>query len=968
MVATTWKDSNCWHPNPLVTLHIKLKKLKSALKSWNADVFGNINDNLQAAYEEVSAAEVSFDSSPTIYNRESLNRANAHLKYAQRCEEMFWSQKACLQWLDDGDKNTKFFHAIVQSNRRRNYISRLKIDGSNNWCDDQAVLRDDAARYFESLLSSDGSWEEATQWISSMIFIRGTLLFASCLLTRMMPLMSQSGRCCKIALSLPGRWFLICKSCPVFIFRKTRILASGPTQLMVFSTLDRPTTSCALGAFRDLLWQRFGTASSFGKHLCFAGKSSTGYKHFYAKDESTHPSMVSTHQHRFKGKMCKNVETVSTHVKSVSTRVAVFQKSSLPRLTHSQSRSTLDPVPRTASLQIWDSRSTHSRAGRHGTFFPEQLLTYSGQCNKPGHMKGECPENKNEKHKRFQKYKKLKAMVATWSDEDTSEEEEEKKSSSSEGEEVCFMANSSDGKVSTSFDDYFIEDWQDVYAKLVEKYFEMRKENKHIKKKIENIYHNQSSNKRIIELESEVIEMLEEKENLLKIDDLNLASQKASQEFKDLIENLEIEKQEKQQKIEEIEILKNQLKEREEVIQTFTKGKDNLEALLGTNMTTTSHGLGFNKKKPQKDKSGEKKGKAPLVNFVKGPNLENTEIQQTANKTQNKSKTQKQKKTIRSTQSPDRSTCSTPKIKNNSNKNSNKNLKNKKKGKEIIHEKPWTSKTTLQENWTNPWNQWYENPCWYYPQYSYPNFWMYQHNPWIPPPRLNSNFQMKNSPPTKNKDLGAFIPKIKNKQKKAENTKVTLLLKWAPLNRYKHFYANDESTHPSMVSTHQHRFKGKMCKNVETVSTHVKSVSTRVVDTLSEQVDTRPSSQNSQFADLGQQVDTLKSRLTRDLLPRTTSYIFWTTPLKHSKEADPVEDFFGEEFEEDPTSQIAEYRLGLQASQVPVDSKQGPIDRYNQSESTSSAKALPVDNRSSPVDRCNQSEEQKLWKACACRQ
>ncbi|MQL67922.1 hypothetical protein Taro_000198, partial [Colocasia esculenta] len=222
---------------------------------------------------------------------------------------------------------------------------------------------------------------------------------------------------------------------------------------------------------------------------------------------------------------------------------------------------------------------------------------------------------------------------------------------------------------------------------------------------------------------------------------------------RNLNEKLEIEKQEKQQKIEEIEVLKNQLKEREEVIQTFTKGQDNLEALLGSNMTTTSHGLGFNKKKPQKDKSGEKKGKAPLINFVKGPNLENTEIQKTANKTpnktQNKSKTQKQKKTIRSTQSPDRSTCSTPKTKNKSTKNSNKYLKNKKKGKEIIHEKPWTSKTTLQEDWTNPWNQWYENPCWYYPQYSYPNFWMYQHNPWIPPPPLNSNFQMKNSPPTK---------------------------------------------------------------------------------------------------------------------------------------------------------------------------------------------------------------------------
>ncbi|MQM21954.1 hypothetical protein Taro_055001, partial [Colocasia esculenta] len=67
-------------------------------------------------------------------------------------------------------------------------------------------------------------------------------------------------------------------------------------------------------------------------------------------------------------------------------------------------------------------------------------------CNKPGHMKGECPENKKEKHKKFHKFKKPKAMVATWSDQDSSEKEEDKKSSSSESEEICFMANSFDGK------------------------------------------------------------------------------------------------------------------------------------------------------------------------------------------------------------------------------------------------------------------------------------------------------------------------------------------------------------------------------------------------------------------------------------------------------------------------------------------------------------------------------------------
>ncbi|MQL90667.1 hypothetical protein Taro_023271 [Colocasia esculenta] len=95
-----------------------------------------------------------------------------------------------------------------------------------------------------------------------------------------------------------------------------------------------------------------------------------------------------------------------------------------------------------ASFAVWDSRST-----------PNDL-----RCNKPGHMKGECPENKKEKHKKIHKFKKPKAMVATWSDEDTSENEEEEKSSSSESEEICFMANNSDGKVSTSFEDFSVED------------------------------------------------------------------------------------------------------------------------------------------------------------------------------------------------------------------------------------------------------------------------------------------------------------------------------------------------------------------------------------------------------------------------------------------------------------------------------------------------------------------------------
>ncbi|MQL75365.1 hypothetical protein Taro_007751 [Colocasia esculenta] len=96
-------------------------------------------------------------------------------------------------------------------------------------------------------------------------------------------------------------------------------------------------------------------------------------------------------------------------------------------------------------LPVWDSAIQEIPKIQKRKILREKEILI--RCNKPGHMNGECPENKKEKHKKIHKFKKPKAMVATWSDEDSSEEEEEEKSSSSESEEICFMANSSDGKV-----------------------------------------------------------------------------------------------------------------------------------------------------------------------------------------------------------------------------------------------------------------------------------------------------------------------------------------------------------------------------------------------------------------------------------------------------------------------------------------------------------------------------------------
>ncbi|XP_070048900.1 uncharacterized protein [Nicotiana tomentosiformis] len=111
--------------NPFNMFQSKLKKVKSALAAWRKETFGDIFKQIAALEDIIKVHEIEFELNPTVQNREKLHKVQADLTRFYHLEEKFWRQKAGMQWFQDGDTNTKFFHVHVRGKRKRLQLSRI---------------------------------------------------------------------------------------------------------------------------------------------------------------------------------------------------------------------------------------------------------------------------------------------------------------------------------------------------------------------------------------------------------------------------------------------------------------------------------------------------------------------------------------------------------------------------------------------------------------------------------------------------------------------------------------------------------------------------------------------------------------------------------------------------------------------------------------------------------------------------
>ena len=112
--------------SPLRALCSKLLTVRRAIQLWNKQHFGDIGTTVREAEVGLSRAdeELTHDRSDGVL--ENVHRAQAELNRALAIEEQFWRQTARIKWLRGGDRNTRYFHAVVKQRRMQGAIHRVK--------------------------------------------------------------------------------------------------------------------------------------------------------------------------------------------------------------------------------------------------------------------------------------------------------------------------------------------------------------------------------------------------------------------------------------------------------------------------------------------------------------------------------------------------------------------------------------------------------------------------------------------------------------------------------------------------------------------------------------------------------------------------------------------------------------------------------------------------------------------------
>lgn len=129
----------------------KTDRIRRKIMEWTREQNTKSCEVIREIQSTLEAALSASTPDPVLINSASLKLEKAYLE-----EEEYWQQRSRIQWLQCGDRNSGFFHAITRGRRQINNFSILEDDEGNIFDTEEGIVST-ISQYFRAIFSSSGA-------------------------------------------------------------------------------------------------------------------------------------------------------------------------------------------------------------------------------------------------------------------------------------------------------------------------------------------------------------------------------------------------------------------------------------------------------------------------------------------------------------------------------------------------------------------------------------------------------------------------------------------------------------------------------------------------------------------------------------------------------------------------------------------------------------------------------------------
>ncbi|XP_019172990.1 PREDICTED: uncharacterized protein LOC109168419 [Ipomoea nil] len=143
---------DCWDCDKPIMENIH--SMQAGYEEWNTVVFGNIEKRKRKLMSRIDVIQRAMGCQPTNGLIKLERKLRSELEETLHQEEIKWLQKSKEDWIQSGDRNTRFYHAATKVRQTRNKVHGLKND-KDEWVHDRKAIEVMILSYYKLLYARE---------------------------------------------------------------------------------------------------------------------------------------------------------------------------------------------------------------------------------------------------------------------------------------------------------------------------------------------------------------------------------------------------------------------------------------------------------------------------------------------------------------------------------------------------------------------------------------------------------------------------------------------------------------------------------------------------------------------------------------------------------------------------------------------------------------------------------------------